>query len=138
MISEFLKLCLSALFFYRECTKRELSANPSYSALHNNDTSGRSQLEEYDAATFEDDEDESASRGHDEKPAFVTKSPAVSGFGGLGGFKLRPREFWGYYMNEMSWDLRVGFAQLALFYGLINNTVSICFSKSIKTPLHKT
>ena len=37
--------------------------------------------------------------------------------------RLGLREYIVYCRNEMSWDLRIGFAQLALFYGLINNTV---------------
>jgi hypothetical protein len=105
VISEFLKFCLSCFFFYRECEKRE-PATASYSALHK--TSGN-QYEEYEEYEEEKPEDV-------ERAAWMRNEKLT---------RLAPSVYLDYFRNEMSWDLRLSFAQLALLYCLINNTVSV-------------
>jgi hypothetical protein len=114
-LSEFFKMLLSTMFFYRECRQRNArNQSPAHTALP---TSERNSFEE--AKAFADEE------------ANMNGSGEASGAYVAERFKdakepmLDVWTFWGYVKSEVSLDTRYGFAQLALFYALINNTVSL-------------
>jgi hypothetical protein len=110
-LSEFFKMLLSTIFFYRECRKRNArNVNPSYTALP---TSERGSFGE--AKEFSDERTNGNRNGH-AKVLEVNKDAKEP--------YLDLRTFWECCRNEVSRDTRYGFAHLALFYALINNTVS--------------
>ncbi|RFU28397.1 hypothetical protein B7463_g7933, partial [Scytalidium lignicola] len=106
-ISEFCKMLLSTLFFYRECSKR------------NQNASGTGSFEETKPFSAEDEE-EAQINGNGEASGSQQAQRFSSGNGVAP--RLGPRRFLEYVRNEVSRDVRYGFAQLALFYALINNT----------------
>ena len=98
-ISEFLKLCLSTIFFYREYRKRVALAGGTYQSLALNSVEDDEPLDDDDKLFQQDSK----------------SAPSSLGF----------TEFWKSCWNETSQELKYGFAQLALFYALINNTVRL-------------
>ena len=122
-ISEFCKMLLSTFFFYRECRRRNATIlSPAHTALP---TSERSSFEE--AKVFADEETNGI--GEASGPRFVErhkdgKAPHLDG-----------QTFWDYIKNEIGVDTRYGFAQLALFYALINNTASRTWLAPLLTML---
>jgi hypothetical protein len=119
-ISEFLKMLLSTMFFWRECKARAASGiQPStrgggsgYSPIGAGlPVSDRSGLGDYEK---DGDEESASSNGHassSDKPT----GPARP---------LNMRVFWSYVRGEVTVDVRYGFCNLAMFYVLINNSVS--------------
>ena len=131
-ISEFFKMVLSTIFFYRECRRRSADGirpsnrggggGPGYSSLPASDlpmTERRSSLEEKERG--EGMPDSGANGG--------ASSDANGGGHGLEKHTTGPlphlsyRTFWSYVRGEVTVDVRYGFANLALFYVLINNSV---------------
>ena len=105
-ISELLKFWLSTWFFYREIRRRHAASGSGYAPLPQPSSSSRS-------GNSSDDESEKGA-----------SSPAPrSRAADLPSVPLTARTFVRYCWAEMSTDLRFRFAQLALFYALINNTV---------------
>lgn len=128
-ISEFFKMVLSTIFFYRECRQRAADGvRPStrgggsgYSSLPTSSqdlpmTEGgepRSSLEE---------------KERDEGMNGVNGGSSSSLMNGVEKHvgplpNLDYRTFWSYFRGEVTVDVRYGFANLALFYVLINNSV---------------
>ncbi|KAH8819502.1 UDP-galactose transporter [Xylogone sp. PMI_703] len=103
-ISEFCKMLLSTLFFYRECSKRNWNDSDSGS------------FEE--TKPFSADEEEGKINGNGE----ASGSHQTNRYDNGAAPRLDLGRFWEYIKNEVSVDVRYGFAQLALFYALINNT----------------
>lgn len=135
-ISEFFKMVLSTIFFYRECRRRAADGvrpstrggggGPGYSTLPATDlptTERRSSIEEKER------EEGLPDSGN------ANGSASSDGNGvGSGGVEkhtsgplphLSYRTFWSYFRGEVTVDVRYGFANLALFYVLINNSVCI-------------
>lgn len=110
-ISEFLKLLLSTAFFWRECKARAARSE----APHGPASWSQEELSFSESKPFIDDTDSNRSRSVDEYPKEGTEN-YVSPL-------LDLRTFWQYVKYEVSLDVRYGFAQLALFYVLINNLV---------------
>lgn len=128
-ISEFFKMVLSTIFFYRECRRRAADAiRPStrgggsgYTTLPASDlptTERRSSLEEKER---EEGMPESGN---------ANGGASSDANGGIGEKRmsgplphLDARTFWSYVRGEVTVDVRYGFANLALFYVLINNSV---------------
>lgn len=96
-ISEFLKMLLSLAFFWRECRRRGTPVESTALA------------EQSQPLTGKDDDDEDVDLEKD-----MSGSPA----------KLTLRLFLRYLNSDLPTESRYGFAKLALFYVLINNTVS--------------
>ncbi|TAQ89874.1 hypothetical protein B7494_g1813 [Chlorociboria aeruginascens] len=114
-LSEFFKMVLSTIFFYRECRKRNArNVNPSHTALP---TSERNSFEESKAFSGEQMNGNGESSGSHVAERYKNAREPY----------LDLRTFWGYCKNEVSRDTRYGFAQLALFYALINNTIFVAF-----------
>jgi hypothetical protein len=107
-ISEFLKLLLSGLFFWRECRKRQTS-------FHATST-------EFDTIS-NDAESASASASPSSQSSFEWRDSIELEKQGLTRTRLDARVFMRYCLDEISPKARYGFAQLALLYGLINNSV---------------
>jgi hypothetical protein len=99
-ISEFLKFLLSGLFYWRECQRRQISFHSTPTDVESGSSTRTSssslELEHHDLEC-------------DEKPRKYTR--------------LDSRTFWKLCKNELSSGTRYGFAQLALLYALINNSV---------------
>jgi hypothetical protein len=109
-ISESLKLLLSTGFFWRECKARVArSEAPRHSTLP---TSERSSPE---SKPFIEDPESNGNRSTYEYQKEHVESYSTA--------QLDLRAFWQYVKSEVSLDVRYGFAQLALFYVLINNMV---------------
>jgi hypothetical protein len=118
-ISEFFKMLLSTMFFYRECRQRAADGiRPStrgggtgYSSLATSDlpTTERSSLEEK--------EREEGMNGNASSANGVEKmrNPNLP--------RIDLRTFISYVRGEVTIDVRYGFCNLALFYVLINNSV---------------
>jgi hypothetical protein len=115
-ISEFLKLILSSIFFYRECRARaQTGVGPS---TRGSDTAYASLADGHRDLEIQDkDGDVSALDSEDEGSRDSGHSSAPLPFG--------LRTFWGYVRGEVRNDVRFGFYNLALIYILINNSVSI-------------
>ena len=108
-ISELLKFLLSGYFFYRECRTRNTNQQrPGHSLLV---TTERHSSEETKPLTSE----ETNGNGRASPPFGKSYKTATS--------DLDFSTYLEYVKNEVSIDTRYGFAQLALFYALINNTV---------------
>lgn len=103
-ISEFLKFSLSTIFFYHEYRKRITFAGGTYQSL----------------ALSSSEHDENA---EDEDKLFQQDAKTTAHSIGF-------NDFWKCCWDETSPGLKYGFAQLALFYALINNTVG---SKALST-----
>ncbi|KAH8814816.1 UDP-galactose transporter [Xylogone sp. PMI_703] len=108
-ISEFCKMLLSTLFYYRECSKIHTQNN------------GQEIFSEETKPLSAEDEEEQAYEGENGETSSAHRDDIHMNFGGIKP-KLRFRQFWKYIKNVVSRDIRYGFAQLALFYALINNT----------------
>lgn len=101
-ISEFCKLVLSTIFFYRECRQRLRDGVwPS--------TSGGESV--YVAVPSAED------------GAGKSRLGLVNGRETSDRLELDARTFWRYIRGEVPLHVRWGFCNLALFYVLINNTV---------------
>ena len=120
-ISEFLKMCLSLWFFYRECRQRAADGiRPStrgggsgYSSLAGSDlpTTERSSMEEKERSDGV------------EVPGDVAPKAKILPH-------LDVRTYWSYIRGEVTENVRYGFCNLALFYVLINN--SVCPSADLR------
>lgn len=99
-ISEFLKLLLSGLFFWRECRKRQTSF---HSAPTDIESPSSSRSSSSSSEPINQDEQDN------EKTIIYTR--------------LTLRAYLEFCKNELSTSTRYGFAQLALLYALINNSV---------------
>jgi hypothetical protein len=110
-ISEFGKLLLSTMFFYRECGRRRLSEREEsgrYTTIQQSDAAEAGENQPFIDPTDAPESSLQNSRIEDRPEP----SP-----------KLTPRELWRLFLKEISVDARYGFAKLALLYALINNTV---------------
>jgi hypothetical protein len=109
-VSEFLKLLLSTGFFWRECkTRVARSEAPHHS------TSPTSEPSSSESKPFIEDPEANGNGSSNEYAKEHVDSYSSA--------QLDLRTFWQYVQNEVSHDTRYGFAQLALFYVLINNMV---------------
>ncbi|KAL3426432.1 UDP-galactose transporter [Phlyctema vagabunda] len=116
-ISEFCKMLLSTLFFYRECKQRVANKEPAHTPLP---TSERNSFEE--SKPFSEDEAAGLNtngHGHRRRTSEAYNSPR--------DVRLDSKTFITYIRNEVSRDTRYGFAQLALFYALINNSIFVSY-----------
>lgn len=123
-ISEFFKMLLSTIFFYRECRQRAADGiRPStrgggtgYSSLASSElpTTERSSLEEKreEEGISEIGNANGSNIGGDVTKSYGTSLP-----------HLDLQTFWSYIRGEVTVDVRYGFCNLALFYVLINNSV---------------
>ena len=110
-ISELLKFLLSGYFFYRESRTRHTNQQrPGHSLLV---TTERHSSEETKPLASEE------TNGHENGRA----SPPFGKSYKTATSDLDFSTYLEYVKNEISIDTRYGFAQLALFYALINNTV---------------
>lgn len=117
-ISEFLKMCLSLWFFYRECRQRVADGiRPStrgggsgYSSLAGSDlpTTERSSMEEKERSDGV------------EVPGDVAPKAKILPH-------LDVRTYWSYIRGEVTENVRYGFCNLALFYVLINNSIFVSY-----------
>ncbi|RDW84823.1 UDP-galactose transporter [Coleophoma cylindrospora] len=112
-ISEFFKMLLSTLFFYRECKTRIANREPAHTPLP---TSERNSFEETKPFA-EDQTSDLNGNGHSMSPTSAY-TPAAN---------MDIKTFILFIRNEVSRDTRYGFAQLALFYALINNTIFVAY-----------
>jgi hypothetical protein len=115
--SELIKFALSIFLFYRQCTKRRMDSQSSAPCPVSS-----SEMKPFldHAATFEGT---SLSAG-EEAQEDDAQPPTV---------QLDWRSFWTHYcVNEISVEMRYGFAQLALLYALINNTVSLAIIPNLR------
>lgn len=123
-ISEFFKMLLSTIFFYRECRQRAADGNrPStrgggtgYSSLASSElpTTERSSLEEKrgEEGVSETGNGNGSNTGGNVAKPYGTILP-----------HLDLDTFWSYVRGEVTADVRYGFCNLALFYVIINNSV---------------
>lgn len=121
-ISEFLKLILSSIFFYRECkTRAQTGVGPS---TRGSDTAYASLADDHRDLEIQDKDGDASSLtamdSDDEGSRDSGSTSAALPFG--------IRMFWGYIRGEVRNDVRFGFYNLALIYILINNSVSNSFS----------
>jgi hypothetical protein len=117
-ISEFLKLILSSIFFYRECkTRAQTGVGPS---TRGSDTAYASLADDHQDLEIQDKDEDSSSLtaldSEDEGSRDSGPSSPPLPFG--------LRTFWSYIRGEVRDDVRFGFYNLALIYILINNSVS--------------
>jgi hypothetical protein len=119
-ISEFFKMLLSTLFFYRECKQRAADGiRPStrgggsgYSSL------ATSELPMAERSSLEEKREEEGLNGN----ASSSNGDAVKHHA-MEPAQIDLRTFWSYIRGEVTMDVRYGFCNLALFYVLINNSV---------------
>jgi drug/metabolite transporter (DMT)-like permease len=115
-ISEFFKLLISSALFYRECARRlESSPDDGRTVLLNQ---WEENDKDHDAESKAEVENGEYSRSSSRSRANVKT-------------KINARTFLRMVREELPTETRYGFAQLALFYVLINNTV--CFAIAIET-----
>jgi hypothetical protein len=113
-ISELLKFLLSGYFFYRECRSRHTNQQrPGNSLLV---TTERHSSEETKPLASEETNGHPNGNGRASPPFGKNYKTAATS-------DLDFSTYLEYIKNEISIDTRYGFAQLALFYALINNTV---------------
>jgi UDP-galactose transporter len=117
-ISEFLKFLLASVFFYRECAAKHVSSPRLPSEV---------------PVDLERDEEKQASTEDGEDQAFLKSAEKVANK--IGKFRTRGmamdlKTFYGYVLDELPSETRYGFAMLALFYVLINNTVFLQYKLS--------
>jgi hypothetical protein len=123
-ISEFFKLILSTAFFWRECHTRRKNISGNVENLEgfqplSNLAEARSSSESSHST------DSSLDLEKDEQDiAWIDLNEKGGVRGGLWGLG----EFWENILNEVSVEVRYGFAMLSLIYALINNTVSMPWS----------
>jgi len=118
-ISELLKFLLSGYFFYRECRTRNTNQQrPGHSLLV---TTERHSSEETNPLTSE--ETNGHENGHGHPNGNGRASPPSGKSYKTAASDLDFSTYLEYLRNEISIDTRYGFAQLAVFYALINNTV---------------
>ncbi|KAG5744533.1 hypothetical protein H9Q72_013221 [Fusarium xylarioides] len=120
-ISEFLKLILSSIFFYRECkTRAQTGVGPS---TRGSDTAYASLAEDHRDLEIQDKDGDASSLtaldSEDEGSRDSGHSSAALPFG--------LRTFWGYIRGEVRDDVRFGFYNLALIYILINNSLFLSY-----------
>ena len=134
-VSEFLKLLLSLLFFWRECRDRAArSVGYVQVVSHSEQASlelGPFSVEERNPDdNYQDDSEKSAAMEEAAKismPQPSASKPKVQRETGLrtaGSDDQQCGSFWEICLNEVPSDGWYGYAQLALLYALINNTVS--------------
>ncbi|KAF4340068.1 UDP-galactose transporter [Fusarium beomiforme] len=119
-ISEFLKLLLSTVFFYRECkTRAQSGVGPCARGL---DVAYSSLSTEHDDADIQDKDEapSSLSLGSDDEEAMCAKSHSRP-------LAFSLRTFWDYAYAEVRSDVRFGFHNLALLYILINNSIFLSY-----------
>lgn len=116
-ISEFLKFVLSTGFFYRECRRRWSTSPDSYQLPIFQ--SSRSSSEESDHTTANDEHSFSETSSLDETTIADEKDEVNNHEGSMG-----PIRFIVTLKSEIPSENLYGFAQLALLYSLINNSVS--------------
>jgi hypothetical protein len=122
-ISEFFKMLLSTLFFYRECKTRAASGvQPStrgggsgYALVGNSDLPLTERRSDDDHEKHVEEGNGNAANGR----ALVTEKLAGP------ARELNVRLFWSYVRGEVTVDVRYGFCNLAMFYVLINNSVRL-------------
>jgi hypothetical protein len=121
IISEFLKLLLSSALLFRhcikQCQKRSEESGPGYAPLIPLTSSPKSSSQEELIGMKTNEEEEKASEEtlrEDIELGIDTPCPKRNLF-----------VLWVTAMREVSVDTRYGFANLALLYALINNTVRI-------------
>ena len=115
-ISEFLKFLLASVFFYRECAAKH-ATNPR---LPNG--------AQTDLELASDEKEVNVNENGGEDEAFLKSAEKVAKrLGDLRtpGMSMSLRTFYEYVLQELPTESRYGFAFLALFYVLINNTVSM-------------
>ncbi|KAF9767864.1 hypothetical protein IL306_014907 [Fusarium sp. DS 682] len=120
-ISEFLKLILSTVFFYRECkTRAQTGVGPS---TRGSDAAYASLSDEHQDYEIQDKDEDTSSLtmmdSEDEEARGAASSSEPLPFG--------PRTFWGYVRGEVRNDVRFGFYNLALLYILINNSIFLSY-----------
>jgi hypothetical protein len=114
-ITEFLKFLLSGYFFYRECRTRHATQQRSGHSLLV--TTERHSSEETKRLASEETNEHENGNGNGR----ASPSPFVKSYKTTSDFDFST--YLEYVKNETGIDTRYGFAQLALFYALINNTV---------------
>ena len=120
-ISEFLKMLLSTLFFYRECKIRAASGvQPSLRG----GGSGYSLVGSSDLPLAERRSDDGHEKSVEEGTGANGHAPVAEKPAGPAR-ELNGRLFWSYIRGEVTIDVRYGFCNLAMFYVLINNSVGI-------------
>lgn len=111
-ISEFLKMCLSLWFFYSECKQRVVQGvRPSTRGYQSTgyDPISDSGLPMSKKTELMEESDSSSDKG--------LLDPSENG-------TISLRVYWSYLRGEVEEHVRYGFCNLALFYVLINNSVS--------------
>ena len=120
-ISEFFKMLLSTLFFYRECKTRAASGvRPSTRG----GGSGYSLVGGADLPVAERRSDDDHEKHVEEGNGVNGHATAAEKLAGPAR-ALDARLFWTYVRGEVTVDVRYGFCNLAMFYVLINNSVGI-------------
>jgi len=117
-ISEFLKLLISTGLFYRECIRRPefhwTNQDPEYEAV-----TSKEDVQEEEKGEPHGSEDHSA-RSTSPHSTIRTLAPSL-------GLKTGLERFLSQCIEEVPTETKYGFAQLALFYALINNTVFVLY-----------
>lgn len=110
-ISEFLKFLLASVFFYRECVRKHASDPPRL-------VETRPSLDEEKQISSDEGEDQAFLKNAEKVAHRIgTFRPAF--------MRMDLKTLYGYALDELPIDARYGFAMLALFYVLINNTVTM-------------
>lgn len=132
-ISEFLKFVLATIFFYRECAAKH---NP-HSHLHTHTRIPTEELSEFDLdeekqlrlSSSDDDDREDSS---EDSASLQSAGKVADRLGRLRTPEMTMdlKTFYGYVIAELPSESRYGFALLALFYVLINNTVFLQYKLS--------
>lgn len=120
-ISEFLKLLLSTCFFWRECKARVARTE----APHHSTSPTLERLSSESKPFIEDPELNGSES---------TNEYAKEHMESYSSQQLDLHTFWQIVKDEVPLDVRYGFAQLAMFYVLINNMV--CSNPRFHYELH--
>ncbi|KAM0324835.1 hypothetical protein ACHAQA_007801 [Verticillium albo-atrum] len=126
-ISEFFKMLLSAVFFYRECEDRaKRGIGPSNRGI----ASGFMSLREPELPTTE----KQGQNSSEEEPTASASNGYVQSNGSskiknksAPSAELNLSSYWDYVQGEVTKDVQYGFCRLALFYVLINNLIFVSY-----------
>lgn len=134
-LSEFLKLLLSLLFFWRECRDRP-ARSEGYEQVIPHSERASLELEPFNDDTRNPDDnylddpeklaamEEAAKMFTHKTSASKSKVKRETSLRLTGGDGRQYGSFWEICLNEVPSDGWYGYVQLALLYALINNTVS--------------